>query len=465
MGLSALQFAPLQRADHAVCDEWRKTGANRQGRAKLPFALKIGHSSQLGSSRHRTCLDFAAMNATMNPPGLDPTQSLRPGEYVGGTAPWVQVIKHWWSLAPGRPGSPWQYWLMTGAYNTVFGTLLAVVFMTLNSKATWLNTWTETVYISQCIGFTLHTLFEVFFRIAGQRFITWSKTARTAVPIAISMLGVFIGYSIAFGFQGRNFAALLIQYPRVAAGFFVIGALGCLLWFVIMDGQTRRLRAEADAARAAQQEAALTAQAAQAERHASDAELRALQAQIEPHFLFNTLAGVQALIDYEPAKAKHMLEAFIEYLRATLDASRRTQATLGDELVLMERYLSLMQVRMGERLKFEIDVPPAMRALKFAPLLVQPLVENAIKYGLEPQIDGGNLRIEGEQIGPRWQIRVLDDGAGLAAPSTARKGAGVGLINVRERAQAQLGQSAIVSVQNAPSGRGTLAFIEFDASI
>jgi signal transduction histidine kinase len=408
------------------------------------------------------------MNLTMTSPDPLPSSAaipVIPGEYLGGRAPWIEVLKHWWSMAPGRPGSSWQYWVTTVVYNTLFGTVLTGIFMALNPKAYALSTWVETIYISQCIGLTLHTMFELFFRRFGARFAGWSAPVRTVIPIGISMLGVFIGYSIAFGFQGRNFVSILIRYPRIAAGFFLIGGVGCVIWYLIMDGQTRRLRAEADAARAAQQSAALKAQTAQAERHASDAELRALQAQIEPHFLFNTLAGVQALIDYEPDKAKHMLEAFIEYLRATLDVSRRTEATLGDELTLMERYLTLMQVRMGARLKFEIDVPPAMRALKFAPLLVQPLVENAIKYGLEPQIDGGTLRIEGEQIGTRWQVRVLDDGAGLGAPSTARKGAGVGLINVRERAQANLGASANVVVQNAQSGRGTLAFIEFDTSV
>jgi sensor histidine kinase YesM len=231
-----------------------------------------------------------------------------------------------------------------------------------------------------------------------------------------------------------------------------VGLAVSVVWYLIMDGQTRKLRAQAEEAIAREHAAAL-------EKQASDAELRALQAQIEPHFLFNTLANVQALIDYEPHRAKQMLESFIEYLRATLDASRRTAATLGDEMQMLERYLQLMQVRMGERLRYVWDVGPELRALPFAPLLLQPLVENAIKYGLEPKIEGGTVTIRATQAQGRITITVQDDGQGLvgaqAAAATARQtgaSGGTGLHNVRSRLQSVFGPSASVVLTGGPEG-------------
>jgi len=174
---------------------------------------------------------------------------------------------------------------------------------------------------------------------------------------------------------------------------------------------------------------------------------------------------VQALIGYEPAKARQMLESFIEYLRATLDASRRTHGTLGDEVAMLERYLQLMQVRMGKRLHTVWDIEPALLSQPLAPLLLQPLVENAIKYGLEPKIEGGTITIRASQHGGRVQVVVQDDGVGLHALSTARKpstsGSGTGLKNVRARLQSTRGESATLSIADTAEGcRGTL---EFDA--
>ena len=174
---------------------------------------------------------------------------------------------------------------------------------------------------------------------------------------------------------------------------------------------------------------------------------------------------MQALIGYEPAKARQMLESFIEYLRATLDASRRTHGTLGDEVAMLERYLQLMQVRMGKRLHTVWDIEPALLSQPLAPLLLQPLVENAIKYGLEPKIEGGTITIRASQHGGRVQVVVQDDGVGLHALSTARKpstsGSGTGLKNVRARLQSTRGESATLSIADTAEGcRGTL---EFDA--
>jgi two-component sensor histidine kinase len=374
--------------------------------------------------------------------------------------PFSRVLRHWWDMTGPRPGRPWQYLLGTFAYNCLLGALLTVLFMGTSQNVTWFTMFWQTLWVSNCIGFTIHGLFELFFRLTMVHFMSWPGPVKSLAAMSIALTGVLVGYSVAFGALGRNFFAIMAQHPRSALSLMAVGVLGCLIWLLIMDGQTRRLRAETDGAKSREAEALL-------KRQASEAELRALQAQIEPHFLFNTLANVQALIDYEPAKSKQMLEAFIDYLRGTLDASRRAHTSLGDELRLLRRYLDVMGVRMGERLKVELDVPSDLHSLAFAPLLLQPLVENAIKYGLEPKIDGGTIRIGAAFVDEqrrRLKLWVQDDGVGLdRATSSAKRmspGSGTGVPNVRARLQTLFGASASLNLMR--QGELTAAEIEFD---
>src|SRR6187402_1218133 len=125
-----------------------------------------------------------------------------------------------------------------------------------------------------------------------------------------------------------------------------------------------------------------------AERETTLANLRALQAQIEPHFLFNTLANVVSLVDSDPAAAKGMLESFNRFLRASLAATRTESTTLGEDAQLIAAYLEVLQVRMGRRLAWRIDVPVELAGFALPPMLLQPLVENAIRHGLEPKVEG-----------------------------------------------------------------------------
>ena len=145
---------------------------------------------------------------------------------------------------------------------------------------------------------------------------------------------------------------------------------------------------------------------------ANEAQLRLLQGQMEPHFLFNTLANVISLIDADAPRAKHMLEALTDYLRASLGGLRHDDSTLAAELDLARRYLELMQTRMGDRLRFEIDVDEALGRAALMPLVLQPLIENAVKHGLEPQVDGGTVRVTA--------TRIAVDGAGLRCRSASR---------------------------------------------
>ncbi len=188
-------------------------------------------------------------------------------------------------------------------------------------------------------------------------------------------------------------------------------------------------------------------------QEASEAQLRLLQAQIEPHFLFNTLANVQSLMDVDAPRAKQMLEAFSEYLRAGLGQLRQVDSTLGVELDMARTYLELLQIRMQERLTFSIEASDEARAARLPTLLLQPLVENAIHHGLEPKIEGGRVVITAIVNGGRLEVRVADDGMGLDAPRRSlRAGTGMAVANLRARLQTRFGDQAALTLSPLPSG-------------
>lgn len=194
-------------------------------------------------------------------------------------------------------------------------------------------------------------------------------------------------------------------------------------------------------------------------RRATEAQLHLLQAQIEPQFLFNTLANVEGLLDHDPQRARQMLEEFTDYLRASLGQLRRADSTLGAELDMAQCYLQLLRLRMGERLLFSIEASVQARAAVVPPLLVQPLVENAIRHGLEPRAGGGEVRIHADVRCGRLEIAVLDDGVGL--PATHGK-TGLALDNIRARLQARYGGNAALTLAaHAPGTRAmvTLPFV------
>jgi sensor histidine kinase YesM len=192
------------------------------------------------------------------------------------------------------------------------------------------------------------------------------------------------------------------------------------------------------------------------EKQLLQAQLRLLQAQIEPHFLFNTLANVQSLIQRAPEKANTLLEGLIVYLRQSLTSSRSASCTVETEIQLVQRYLELLQIRMGERLQYRIQIPAQVAKLAFAPLLLQPLVENAIRHGLEPKVQGGTIQINGRlSADGRVTIEVVDDGLGFKPVSVD----GVGLSNVRERLALLFDGKAAITITDAkPGTRAQLIF-------
>jgi hypothetical protein len=192
--------------------------------------------------------------------------------------------------------------------------------------------------------------------------------------------------------------------------------------------------------------------------HEADLRLGVLQAQVEPHFLFNTLASVRALVRQDPAQAEATLDALVDFLRATIPKlrdDRRLHATLGQQLDICGSYLALMQVRMGGRLAYAVLADDALRALPFPPSLLITLVENAIKHGIEPRPGPGRIEVEASRDGDVLRVQVRDDGAGLQPGLST----GVGLANVREHLAARYGARAGFALAPAAGGRGVCAEI------
>lgn len=192
--------------------------------------------------------------------------------------------------------------------------------------------------------------------------------------------------------------------------------------------------------------------------HEADLRLGVLQAQVEPHFLFNTLASVRALVRQDPAQAEATLDALVDFLRATIPKLREDRglhATLGQQLALCSSYLALMQVRMGGRLTYDVRADEALRAAPFPPSLLITLVENAIKHGIEPRPGPGRIEIDAVRDGDTLRVQVRDDGAGLQPGLST----GVGLANVREQLAARYGARAAFVLSPAAEGRGVCAEI------
>jgi len=190
------------------------------------------------------------------------------------------------------------------------------------------------------------------------------------------------------------------------------------------------------------------------------AKLSLLHAQVEPHFLYNTLASAQVLTRTDPAKAETMLGHLIQYLRHSLPRAEESMSTLGEELTRARAYLEILRIRMGERLRLEIQVPESLRGTPMPPMMLQTLVENAIKHGLEPVPGGGTVWILARESEGRVAVSVADDGRGF---SEGTSGTGIGLKNVRERLRLAYGEAATFSIAaNFP--RGVSATIGVPAS-
>ena len=272
----------------------------------------------------------------------------------------------------------------------------------------------------------------------------------TALMMVVVVLGAAFGYSLgsAIGdaFSGRHMPRLLDNPPALITTFLCSAAA---TWYFYSTERLHHERAAAESAR----------------RLALENQLRLLESQLEPHMLFNTLANLRVLIGIDPPRAQAMLDRLIAFLRATFEASRERMHPLATEFERLSDYLQLMAVRMGPRLQFTLDLPAALREHPIPPLLLQPLVENAIKHGLEPKVAGGQVSVLASRQGERLRIDVRDTGVGLDPGGPATRGTQFGISQITERLRAVYGEAATFSLQPAGDAQGgTLARIELPGS-
>ena len=226
-------------------------------------------------------------------------------------------------------------------------------------------------------------------------------------------------------------------------------------WFLVDDGtnyENAEAIVRAITRRIGERRRGEQASAAHAatQKELSEARLHLLHAQVEPHFLYNTLASAQLLASSDPPRAEAMLGHLIQYLRRSLPATGDDLSTLGEELERALAYLEILRIRMGDRLAVQVDIPEALRATPMPAMMLQTLVENAIKHGLEPRTGGGTLWIRARRDDGQVAVTVADDGDGFTGKTS---GTGIGLKNVRERLRLRYGGEAnLAVVANFPAG-------------
>ena len=257
----------------------------------------------------------------------------------------------------------------------------------------------------------------------------WTKGRRVKAFIFISIaIGFVFGTWVGDWYSGFSTLDLLKFAPQKLVGFIIL-CVSISAAFTVFFYQQNRLQV--------------------VEKQATESKLQLLQSQLEPHMLFNTLANLRVLIDLDAVRAQAMLDRLIDYLRATLGASRVTTHALALEFDRLDDYLALMQVRMGERLRYSLSLPDGLNDTPCPALLLQPLVENAVLHGLEPSAQGGEVRVAAAQVGQQLILTVTDTGLGFDGASSA----GFGLTQIRERLQTLHGSVASVAIApHTPNG-------------
>ena len=287
----------------------------------------------------------------------------------------------------------------------------------------------EILLYSQCAGlsiFAVHTSLAQL-PLPGSRQVRMIERAVIAVPI-----GSTIGSHVAAWLIGDPAPGVMfVGVPPVQIIITVVTTV-CVIYFFWSRG---RLSEE-------------MAAHARAEQLASEAKLRLLRAQLDPHMLFNTLANLRILVEVDAARAQTMIDQLIVFMRSSLSASRAEMRSLELEFEQLAAYLELMKVRMAERLQFELELPAALKDLELPAMLIQPLLENAIKHGLEPSLTGGRLTVRAAVKADRLEIEVLDSGLGLEQ----LKPEGYGLTHISERLEALYGDRAHFLIEPATGG-------------
>jgi hypothetical protein len=329
---------------------------------------------------------------------------------------------------------------MTLAINTLIALLIALL----------LHSWDEVIpnlVVSYCIGLTILGLVASVRCTVMQRF-RGNYRMRFAIYFVLIVAGAIGGELLSKLFLRQQWPASTLHEGYLWMVAIVFSLVAASIALFINFSWVTLAQSKRDVERA--------------ERAAVEAQLRALQAQIEPHFLFNTLANLDALIAVDAGEARNLLANLIRYLRAALTHARSEAATLQTEVELLKAYLAIMALRLPNRLTTQFDCDPECLRLKFPAMLLQPLVENAITHGIEPACDGGNIRISVHCSGDVLKLWVDDTGVGLGKGNTV--GTGAGIANIRARLQSLFGSSAHLILEGREP-RGTHAAIEVPLSL
>jgi hypothetical protein len=329
-------------------------------------------------------------------------------------------------------------------WNAMFAAVFSVFWLLFDSqvrvtRVVWVN-----LVIANCIGFLIQGGFVLGQRLAGRWLQGASFAARSGYYSLVSVIGVFAGYALGSALLNWPQLWTSVFSPQGATSILLLSLIISATMATIFFARERQAKAEAEFQRERVRVEA-------AEKQIRVAQLQLLEAQIEPHFLYNTLANVISLVDTEPATAKYMIERLIDYLRSAAVSTGGGDATLGRQVELLRAYLDLIVLRMGSRLSYRIDVPPELAALPLPPMLLQPVVENAIKHGIEPKIAGGEVNVAARRQGDRLLLTVTDDGLGVRA-TQAERSTGLGLANLRQRLSTLHGLRATLAIEDRQPG-------------
>ena len=289
------------------------------------------------------------------------------------------------------------------------------------------------------VSMVLLLVFVAAQRIPEARLPTWLPRWLFTM-LALSLAAPISTFAVYLISVGGSVSSFLGNEGRIT-GFVVIAATSLVLALLItLTAQLREREAQARS-----QALQFELERSRLEKQAVDARLALLQTQIEPHFLFNTLANVQALVESNSPRAPEVLKSLIAYLRAAMPRLKDKAPTLGNELALAKAYLELMQMRMADRLAFSIEVDPELAEQRFPPLALMTLVENAVRHGIDPSETGGRIDIGADQGPQGWRVWVQDSGAGLSEHAEP----GTGLTNLRARIAAFFGAGAALNLSDA----------------
>ena len=341
---------------------------------------------------------------------------------------------------PAHEGPPWAPWAWTLLINTLIGLILASV---MTGRAAGLL---SNIVISQGIGLSIHFLFWSLGRALKMEMFGLPTHVRLVYVTTVVMVGSWIGFTLGMLLLNRDPQLVMKILQRSWGGLITFPLISALV-MIFMLTAVSRFRARQLAAERANNERI------RADHEAIAARLALLNAQIEPHFLFNTLAHVRALVGRDARAAQGMIDSLIDYLRASSRNMALTLVTLDDEIASVRGYLAVMQLRLGARLRVAWQVPAEAGEVAFPPAALQTLVGNGITLGIEAASQGGEIRIEARRAGAGWEVDVINTGAafGDAGPARGDRG-GTGLANLRERLRLTLGAQATLTLESLPEG-------------